>query len=564
MTPEPRYASQAHSKGLCGSRPDRRRGGVHVSVRLWSTVAALVLWPLLVQGGDELPILDVQCPATGIVFGLMDLRITPDGALAGVTAMPDAQVHDAYDADRDGAYVRLSASFHHSDGETVTVPGFAMRDREGGPWQWRVRWAPRRAGTWQVKVRLTGCESSGSAATGAQQTLLQTVSARPAAGITGPLVAPSEGHNHRYLRRLRADGSSESVWLFGACRAWVVHSQDPGNDWAPHEFLDRPAELFAPTREAGFNLLNQWMAPWEFLIVHHDRAEHWRDARGRWRRVPLPEEASWSPYQCYDQGRALAFDELVRDCEGGPGEPTIHLLLAPLPHQCLQLKEHPWGAQESGWSPENDGGKQTPERLNGFSGFRCPGGPEHGPEGMPVWEFFQADPSLPLDDWRARLFDHQANYYRYLIARWGYSRAIGAWVIVDELDAVGDVVGVMSEKKGWWGHPECGRWLADVIRLFRGELVRSDGMRYQGDPFRHPIHAATTSYGGQAARGANVDWEGGPAGCAARPVRLALVPVLERVAGVGGRVGLCHRRDIELLRGANRCRAAAGQRVRRA
>ena len=80
----------------------------------------------------------------------------------------------------------------------------------------------------------------------------------------------------------------------------------------------------------------------------------------------------------------MAFDQLLTQCEGAGKESPIYLLLSPLPHQCLQVKEHPWGSQESGWSPENDAGKQTPERLNGFSGFK--------PK-MDVWEFFAADPA---------------------------------------------------------------------------------------------------------------------------------------------------------------------------
>jgi hypothetical protein len=51
-----------------------------------------------------------------------------------------------------------------------------------------------------------------------------------------------------------------------------------------------------------------------------------------------------------------------------------------------------------------------------------------------------------------------------------------------------------------------------MARMFRGELRRADGLTYQGDPFDHPLHNASTSYGGQFARGANLDWPGGPSG----------------------------------------------------
>src|SRR5471030_815800 len=144
------------------------------------------------------------------------------------------------------------------------------------------------------------------------------------------------------------------------------------------------------------------------------------------------------------------------------------------------MQEHPWGGNESGFSPANDGGTHGLERLNGFSAFK---------PAMSAWDFFDADPTLPLNDPRAKLFDHQANFYRYIIARWGASRAIGAWVIVDELDAVGDVVGSVKEKTGWWGHPQCETWLANIFKLYRGQLVRSDGVKYAGDSYHHPLHS---------------------------------------------------------------------------
>ncbi|MFO7898112.1 MAG: hypothetical protein R6V58_03515 [Planctomycetota bacterium] len=437
----------------------------------------------------------IDCPRRAIVFKCCEIRLTIPGL-----DLPDSQIHDAYDADRDDRFVRVSATFEQDD-RSVTVPGFAMREKPGGPWTWRVRWAPYRPGRWTGRLRVRAGLRPGAEPIDLRKPFPHEIEVSADDRIEGPLAVPGDAQNPRYLRVLKPDGSSCATWLFGACRAWVARGDGDENPWPPHEWIDRETELFGPMREGGFNLLNQWMAPWEFLLVHHDRAEFWRDEDGTWTRHPVPEGAAWSPYQCLDQGRAAGFDELVRQCEGGPNSSPIRMLLSPLPHQCLQVREHPWGSQESGWSPENDAGRQSLDRLNGFSGFR---------RKMPVWDFFKADPSKPVADWRSRLFDHQTNFFRYLIARWGYSRAIGAWVIVDELDAVGDVVGVMREKTGWWGHPQCGRWLANVVRMFRGRLTRSDGLAYRGDPYRRPLHVATTSFGGGPGRGGNIDWAGGP------------------------------------------------------
>ena len=51
----------------------------------------------------------VQAPGTATVFGLCELKVQFGRGLEKLAALPDTQVHDAYDADRDGAFIRLSA-----------------------------------------------------------------------------------------------------------------------------------------------------------------------------------------------------------------------------------------------------------------------------------------------------------------------------------------------------------------------------------------------------------------------------------------------------------------------
>ncbi len=443
----------------------------------------------------------ISRPESATVFGLCELQVQFPDKLAAFNQVPTNQLHDAYDADRNGVFMDLSAEFSHETGRKMVVPGFAMRDRVDGLWSWRIRWSPDRPGDWRAKILFRGRGAWSGDAIEITQDLPDTIRAEVGKGLAGPLVMPGKDQNQSYLRELRPDGSSKALWLFGACRAWVVDPKGQHPDWKPNEWIDRDKELFPALRDGGFNLLNQWMAPWEYLLIHHDRAEFWQQGDGSWKRVALPNQVAWSSFQSIDQGRALAFDRLVTACEGETRDDIVRLLLSPLPHQCFQTAAHPWGVQESGFSPEDDRGRQSFDRLNGLSGFR---------PGMWVWDFFEADPRLPLADWRSQLFDHQANFFRYIIARWGYSSAIGSWVLIDELDGIGDEMGVMKEKTGWWRHPQCERWLGDMVRMFRDRLSRSDGCKYLGDPFRHPLHAATTSSGGQASRGGNLDWPGGP------------------------------------------------------
>ncbi|MCK5795858.1 MAG: hypothetical protein KAI47_01655 [Deltaproteobacteria bacterium] len=344
--------------------------------------------------------LRVTGPREVSVFATIELAVSPPAGLLGERGRDgrtDGEIHDAYDANRDGRSLRLIARFSREGvvgkaapgkaapgNKVITVPGFAARDRPGGPWRFRVRWSPRRAGRWRARISLylDGKEHIA--------TLAHTIRARVDPTLAGPLIAPTRAAP-RYLRCLAADGTSKARWLFGAARAWVVHHGRHAKltGWARSSQLDREHDLLAPMRAAGENLLNQWMAPWEYLLVHHDRTEYWRQNNGTWRRYPLPTETAWTPYRAFDQGRAHAFDALVRSCEGGPKHPPVYLLLSPLPHQTLQMRHHPWGAQESGWSPTDDGGKQDPSKLNGFSGYR---------RGMSAWQFFLASPRAPKGD----------------------------------------------------------------------------------------------------------------------------------------------------------------------
>lgn len=459
------------------------------------------LWPALLVAllGQVLaaPELKVAYPDRVSVFGRAQLTLELPDELAAFEQLADTQVHDFYDADRDGVYVQVRAEVRHDDGEVIEYPGFAMRDAPGGPWRYRVRFSPTRPGHWHVTVGFMGRARADQGAVFLAAKLPTTIVAVDSK-LAGHLLPPNPDAP-RYLRQRQPDGLSRAMWLFGASRAWVAQSRDTrGEGWAANEWVDMPREVLAPMRAYGYNFLVQWMAPWEYLLVHQDRAEWWRGANGAWRRHQRSPKTAWTSYQCIDQGRAFAFDQLLAQCEGDERHPTIYLMLSPLPRHALQTKDHPWSGASS-WSAEtaND---PRPEKLNGFSTFRG---------GLDIWEFFQAAPDQPPDDWRSQLFDHQANFYTYLIARWGYSRSIGVWAPIDEPDAVGDQAASLAARRGWWGHPECEAWLGNVVRLFRGDLHRQDAVPYLGDPLRRPLHSATTGYEGTPGSGGNLSWRGG-------------------------------------------------------
>lgn len=422
-----------------------------------------------------------------------------------LSALGEDQLHDAYDADRDGAFVRVEVRFTHGQSMAMTVPGFARRDAPGGSWRWCVRWSPVLSGTWRSELFVTGALAGKPVRSWSAPSSAIMVTSEGAG--EGHLL-PADPAQPRLLRQRRPDGAATQRWLFGANRAWVVASDAKGPGWSPVEGIDRERELFPLLRSAGYDLLGQWFAPWELQLVHRDRAEHWRSADGTWTRHALTTDAPWSPWRSVDQGRAAAVDDLVRlaqggPAQGGPGAATLFLLLSPMSHKSLAMRSRNWAGAESNWSVEDDASGAPPVKSNGFSAFR--------PPPMAAWDFFAADPTAPLADWRSQLFDAQAAFWRYNVARWGAYSAVGLWSLGDELDATGDELGLMRDGSGWFARPECARWLVNTVRLFRGRLTRSDGLAYSGDPWGRPLHAATTSIGTEFTPGGNLEWDGGPA-----------------------------------------------------
>ncbi len=473
----------------------KRKLEIAILCLLLGSAIIVCLWPEKEQSYS----LDVDQDGDAVLFGKLEYTISLPDDLSAFAELPATQLFDAYDADRDARFVRFHGRFEHQN-ETLEVPGFVMKESADGPWLWRVRWSPTHVGEWRASLVFEGATPTTGLIHFTHQ-LPQAIVVEANAHALGHLQPPGPDDNPAYLVERSPDGP-RSTWLFGACRSWVIRDEREEAVWKGAEWIDRKTELYPILRESGYNLLNQWMAPWEFLLVHKEPKEHWRKDDGYWRSTQIPEAEHWQSHRYYDQGRALAFDELVEQCEGGEDKELIRLLLVPLPHPVFRHTLHPWHNGYSGWSTwENpDLPKNT---MNGFC-LR---------ETMSAWEFFDADPRPATDQPEAKLFDHQTNFYRYLIARWSYSRAIGIWVLLDEIEGIGDEEGYMPYKTGYWNHPQCERWLGDITRMFKGELVRpGDGLRYLGDPYRHPVSASTTSSLGQGQRGANVDWLGGRIG----------------------------------------------------
>lgn len=171
--------------------------------------------------------------------------------------------------------------------------------------------------------------------------------------------------------------------------------------------------LLTDMADAGMNLLGFWMAPWDTQLVTLSTG-----------------------YDRYDMNRALELDAIIEDAE----RKGIKLLLAVWAHDALRDIGHPWGNGQWQDNPFKD--------LSSCDAF--------------------------LTD--AASWTYQKNLYRYIMARWGYSRAIGLWHTICEIEGIGTTSAITSAKNLW--HDK-------VTQYFR-----------DNDPFEHPVTGSNTHHSG--------------------------------------------------------------------
>jgi len=176
---------------------------------------------------------------------------------------------------------------------------------------------------------------------------------------------------------------------------------------------------FADMAASGESLLSFWLAtPWA--------QPSWASPEQPWWSTRAPIENTEQGIGNYNQGACAYLDGVVARAEGA----GVCLLPTIWTHAQLRGSGHPWGA--GNWD------------NNAYSTV------------CSAADFFQTGSS---EQWR-----YQRNFYRYLIARWGYSRAIAGWVAVCEIDG----------SSGYFANPgEAEDWCVAVRDYFR-----------TNDPFR--------------------------------------------------------------------------------
>gem|GEM_PF-3829446 len=420
---------------------------------------------------------------------------------------------DAYDADGDGEKIIVDARFRLMSGgepdEVVTigdqvqvygVPCFCMKEESNTPFKWKVRFSPPHETTgtqyWELSVRaevwhnaqpdqtqnydeLNNADGhyyhrygynefggNGHSAAARFYTETDPLTGAPyedslpvprlkfrcdVGQKAGPIRTAKAGENSRYLYHLRPEAGNYNAKPFFAlamAKPWDRQYSYPSyaSGWEGMDIVDR-SQLCAQLKSAGLNFNYVWFAPWECQLVHNRaRSEFWyennvrRNVNGE-TLVPVDE---WTGYGYYDQGRAARMDETIRLHEAN----DIYVALSVWPHQSLQHGEyvagqyqgHPW--RETGWRS-----KERDEEENGFSSLDSD-----------IDNFFAA-----ADDTASVGWLWQQNLYRYIVARWGYSRAIAVWVIIDELEGVGNTTTY------WWNNNGTTyTWHDEIVKSFRG------------------------------------------------------------------------------------------------
>ncbi|MDD2236544.1 MAG: DUF5060 domain-containing protein [Kiritimatiellae bacterium] len=156
--------------------------------------------------------------------------------------------------------------------------------------------------------------------------------------------------------------------------------------------------IFANCAEHGINMIHCWMAPWDTLLTVKpaNPTDFWREK---------------STYDTYEQGRAAELDRVVGHAE----KYGVKLVFTIWPHDAIRdFNHHKWRINGS-WAKAFDQKFSEPEwYINAFSELDDP------PMNQ---KFFYDDVYL----------EYQDRLYRYIIARWGYSEAIGTWALASEL-----------------------------------------------------------------------------------------------------------------------------------
>ena len=268
---------------------------------------------------------------------------------------------------------------------------------------WRIRFSPTVEGTWTFSISATDSSGTATSGTGSFQCI------------------PSPYHGFA-----RIDGRfmrfSDGQIFFGA-------GHNTGWQYYNDAQKDRPVEQpdLSTLAAAGTNLLSFWMAtPWAH--PSYDSSDNYWKMRSAIENIE-------GGLGNYNQWNCNYLDGLVARAESN----GIYLLPSLWAHDQLREPGVPWGG--GNWAD------------NAYSTIDAAGSPgtKIGAKDFYVLKDAQNNDT---DQWH-----YQQSLYRYIVARWGYSRAIVGWVGVVEINGT----------TGWvasGGQATCENWCRAVRDVF--------------------------------------------------------------------------------------------------
>ena len=273
--------------------------------------------------------------------------------------------------------VDLSATFTSPTGATWKVNGFYMEEDGVTPGQgeFRIRFAPNELGAWTYQVAAANVCGTNTSAAGSFACV---------ASDRHGWIRVSDDDAHYF------ESADDTPFIGkGYCHPWDGDDED----------------IFADAERHGVNMIHWWMAPWDTMLTVKpaNPSDFWREK---------------SSYDTYHQGRAAELDRVVGNAE----KHHVKLVFTIWPHDAIRdFNYHKWRLNGS-WALCNKNNSigltnklSEPEwYYNAFSELDDP------PKNQ---KFFYDDVYK----------EYQNRLYRYIIARWGYSDAIGVWALVSEL-----------------------------------------------------------------------------------------------------------------------------------
>lgn len=447
--------------------------------------------------------------------------------------------HDAYDADEDYTMFRAEAVFECWDlpvsqkgappsKSKYMVPVYAIQEKRGSPWKWKVRFQPTHPGRWRARIwalcwqpgpnvpndlahkgtkrkaKKSFVYTNGSAFTSTdefyefsfgahlqdqpQAELINPIPTlrdddykthpqaeawfsvqtnfTPKAGFPmGPLRKSKNNENIQYMYRSQFDPKAQAYTDKPFFLTGV------GRPWVVRdpkggwqEYLDREKDLFQPMQQAGCNLLSHWMAPWETQLVHQAVQEFWHKGKGIFSGHPADRLQGTNRVKGYRRFDQGRAKHTDQLFDQAKNYDVI-LLFSIFTHQSLEDYDHPW--PERGWG-KRSGVRDKPQlKLKGY-GAAIQADKANGFQLFTNPSLLGTDPSISIEDFfsmdPASSQSWQRQLWLHFANYWRY--ILARWAPHPALGAwvIVDEFEGVGTSDNWWWQKKQGTKVPDTYK----------------------------------------------------------------------------------------------------